>query len=40
MIMAKSKTKKGPVRPKPLSPKAGVTRNQYGKGGKASKKKS
>ena len=40
MIMAKSKTKKKAVRPKPLSPKAGVTRNAYGKGGKTVKKKS
>lgn len=41
-MMAKSKTKakKGPVRPKPLSPKGGISRNEYGKGGKAIKKKS
>ena len=29
----KSKTKKGPVRPKPLSPKSGISKNEFGKGG-------
>lgn len=37
-MMAKSKTKAktrmAPVRPKPLSPKGGITKNEYGKGGK------
>lgn len=40
MIMAtKKKKSKGPVRPRPLSPKAGVTKNRYAEGGKVAKKK-
>lgn len=38
--MAAKQTKKRAVRPKPLSPKGGVTKNEYGKGGKVGKKKS
>lgn len=39
-MATKKKTKtKSPVRPKPMSPKAGVTKNRYEKGGKITKKK-
>lgn len=39
-MATKKKTKDGPVRPKPMAQKAGVTKNRYGKGGKVGKKKS
>lgn len=31
--------KRSPLRPKPMSPKAGVKKGRYGKGGKLTKKK-
>lgn len=38
--MATKSTQRRAVRPKPLSPKAGVKKNRYDKGGKVTKKKS
>lgn len=38
-MATKRQTKKA-VRPKPMSPKAGITKNRYDKGGKVAKKKS
>lgn len=39
MIMAKKSQSKKSVRPKPMSPKAGVKKERYDKGGKITKKK-
>lgn len=38
--MAKASPKRKPARPKPMSPKAGLTKNRYDKGGNVTKKKS
>ena len=36
--MATKRTQSKPTRPKPMSPKAGIKKNRYDKGGKIKKK--